>query len=422
MTYSETLEYLYSQLPVFHRVGAPAYKAGLDNIIALMDVLDNPQTTYPCLHIAGTNGKGSSSHFLASILQCAGYKVGLYTSPHLKDFSERIRVNGVPVAEGFVVDFVEKYKTNIAQIQPSFFEITVAMAFQYFAEQKVDIAVIEVGMGGRLDSTNIITPILSLITNIGFDHQAFLGNTLPAIASEKAGIIKDHVPVVISEYNPETAHVFIEKAQEMQAPIYFAEDYIKVAYRAGKMFIDENEVVPELKGGYQRKNIAGVLMATTLLSQQGWQIKPSDIKYGIENVVKLTGLKGRWQTLQESPRVVCDVAHNEAGMAELLAHIQTLAYAQLHLIMGFSADKDLDKILSKVIAIPQKPLYHFCAYNAPRSMKVADLQAWAGKYGITSTAHADVNEALRYTLSVAQKDDLILICGSVFVVAEVEGL
>jgi dihydrofolate synthase / folylpolyglutamate synthase len=427
MTYPETLEYLYSQLPVFHRVGAPAYKAGLDNIIALCTHLENPQSHYPCLHIAGTNGKGSSSHFLAAILQSAGYKVGLYTSPHLKDFSERIRVNGAPVAQDFVVDFVGKYKDLMTAIEPSFFEITVAMAFDYFAQEKVDIAVIEVGMGGRLDSTNIITPLVSLITNIGFDHQFFLGDTLPKIATEKAGIIKPHVPVVISEYHPETADVFIEKAQISQSEIYFAQDIAQVTFENGLIQYavagaGKAEVASELKGAYQQKNIAGVLTTIYLLQQQGWQITPAHIQRGLEQVVTLTGLKGRWQILQQAPLIVCDVAHNEAGIVELLAHVATLEYAQLHLLMGFSADKDLAKIFEKLTALPTLPAFHFCPYNAPRSMQVADLVQTAGKYGITGTAHADVNSALTYTKARAGKDDMILVCGSIFVIAEIAEL
>lgn len=427
MTYEETLAYLYAQLPTFHRIGAPAYKAGLGNITALCELLGNPHLAYPCLHIAGTNGKGSSSHTLASILQCAGYKVGLYTSPHLKDFSERIRVNGLPIAQDAVVQFVETHKTTIADIQPSFFEITVALAFQYFAMQKVDIAVIEVGMGGRLDSTNIITPLVSLITNIGYDHQAFLGDTLPKIAGEKAGIIKPQVPVVISEYHSETAQVFIEKAHQEQAPIYFAPDYFKVELQQGVLHykgakgwgVGKAEVVPELKGAYQEKNARGVLMTIALLKQQGWDISTKDIKNGFEQVITRTGLKGRWQILQDSPTVVCDTGHNEDGVKQVVAQINATPHARLYLILGFSADKDLHKILP---LYPPQASFHFCAYSAMRSMQVADLQAFAGKMGIHGTPHAHVNEALQHCLAIAQPEDLIVIGGSTFVVAEVEGL
>jgi dihydrofolate synthase/folylpolyglutamate synthase len=427
MTYQETLTYLYEQLPVFHRIGAPAYKAGLDNIIALCELLGNPYTQYPCLHIAGTNGKGSTSHTLASILQSAGYKVGLYTSPHLKDFSERIRVNGLPIAENVVVDFVEKYQKDIERIQPSFFEITVALAFEYFAQEKIDVAVIEVGMGGRLDSTNIITPILSIITNIGYDHQAFLGDTLPKIAAEKAGIIKTHTPVVISEYDEETAQVFIEKADKEHAPLYFAKDYFQIRVEAGEFFyqdmknlgIAHGRVVPQLKGLYQQKNIGGVLMAIALLKQQGWNITTQHIQKGIEQVITLTGLKGRWQILQENPTVVCDTGHNEDGIKQVVAQIQETPHRNLYLILGFSADKDLAKILP---LYPAQASFHFCAYSAMRSMQVNDLQVFAGKLGIQGTAHQEVNSALKHCLSIATPEDLIAIGGSTFVVAEIENL
>lgn len=427
MTYPETLAYLYNQLPAFHRIGAPAYKAGLDNIIALCEYLGNPYQKYPCLHIAGTNGKGSTSHSLAAVLQCAGYKVGLYTSPHLKDFSERIRVNGTPVEDIFVIDFVEKHKTIIEKIQPSFFEITVAMAFQYFATQDVDIAVIEVGMGGRLDSTNIITPILSIITNISFDHQLFLGDTLQKIASEKAGIIKSKTPIIISEYHPETAPVFIEKAHLSEAPIYFANDYIKltlndgtVHYKSAKGWgIGKDEATPELKGIYQRYNLTGVLMAVAILKQQGWKISAKQLKKGIENVSSITGLKGRWQILQENPKVVCDTGHNEAGIKQLMAQVAETYHEKLYLILGFSADKDIDKILA---LYPEQASFHFCAYDSPRSMHINDLQLRAGKAGIVGKTYPNVNEALKYCLSIAQPQDLILIGGSTFVVAEIENL
>ncbi len=430
MTYTETIAYLYSQLPVFHRIGAAAYKPGLGNINALCALLGNPQTKFPTIHIAGTNGKGSSSHTIAAVLQVAGYKTGLYTSPHLKDFSERIRINGVPIAENAVIEFVAKYQTDIETIKPSFFEVTVALAFCYFAEAEVDIAVIEVGMGGRLDSTNVITPLVSLITNISYDHQAFLGNTLPEIATEKAGIIKPNVPIVISEYQPETAATFIETARLAQAPIYFAQDYFKVEWVGSSLQYMKKEVeevkeehiqsvVPQLKGLYQLKNIAGVLKVLDLLEQQGLHILPAHVREGIENVTTLTGLKGRWQILQTLPTVVCDTGHNEAGVREVVAQIEATEYNKLYLILGFSADKDLSKILP---LYPTQASFHFCAYQAMRSMQVADLVAVAQTLDIIGEAHLDVNEALAYCLSKATSRDLIVIGGSTFVVAEIKKL
>ena len=427
MTYAETIAYLYQQLPVFQRIGAAAYKPGLKNIAALCALLGNPHEQYPTLHIAGTNGKGSSSHTLAAILQSAGYRVGLYTSPHLKDFSERIRVNGQPITPEAVVAFVAAHKTAIETLQPSFFEITVAMSFAYFAEQKVDIAVIEVGMGGRLDSTNIITPLVSLITNIGYDHQAFLGDTLPAIAGEKAGIIKSSVPVVISEYQTETAPVFIEKAQQMQAPIHFAQDYFEVQWVGDALQYqnlqkaDETpqKVIPQLKGLYQQKNLGGVLTVISLLQTRGFPTLPAHIQAGIEHVINLTGLKGRWQILQQNPTVVCDTGHNEAGIQAIVAQIRATPHEKLFLILGFSADKDLAKILP---LYPSEAIFYFCSYDAPRSMEVRELQRFAQNLGIEGQTYTNVNEALAACLQIAAPQDLVLIGGSTFLVAEVANL
>jgi len=429
MTYSETIAYLYSQLPVFHRIGASAYKEGLGNIEQLCTLLNNPHLQFPTIHVAGTNGKGSSSHTLAAILQTAGYKVGLYTSPHLKDFTERIRINGAQMPDNEVVAFVAKYKTDIENIQPSFFEVTVAMAFDHFAQQKVDIAVIEVGMGGRLDSTNIISPLVALITNIGYDHMAFLGDTLPKIASEKAGIIKRHTPVVVSEYQPEIAQVFIDKATEQGAPLYFAKDYYLACLTTNGIQITEagkeantslaGNYIPELKGHYQQKNIAGVLQTITILKQKGWAISPENVREGIANTIKLTGLKGRWQIIEQSPLLVCDVAHNEAGVREVVAQIEATPHQNLHLILAFSNDKDLQAILP---LYPQNAMFYFCQYEAVRSMQAVDLQSFAKKIGIQGTTHTNVNEAIQYCQTRANANDLIVVSGSIFLVAEVAGL
>lgn len=427
MTYTETVAYLYEQLPVFQRIGGAAYKPGFKNIEALCALLGNPHTKFPCLHVAGTNGKGSSSHSLAAILQTAGYKTGLYTSPHLKDFSERIRINGLPITQEAVIAFVTTHQASIEAINPSFFEITVAMAFDYFAQQKVDIAVIEVGMGGRLDSTNIITPLVSLITNIGYDHQAFLGNTLPEIAGEKAGIIKPQVPIVISEYDAETAPVFINKANSVNAPLYFAQDAFQVTLKGQTIEYQNNKItpstpyslVPQLKGHYQQKNIGGVLAVISILQKQGWNIATEHIQEGLENVVTYTGLKGRWQIIQTLPTVVCDTGHNEAGVREVVAQIKTTQYDTLYLILGFSADKDLHKMLP---LYPSQASFQFCAYKAMRSMSVGELLETASTLGIAGKAHSDVNAALKHCLAIATPQDLIVIGGSTFVVAEVENL
>lgn len=420
-TYHEALHYLYQQLPMFQRVGAAAYKPSLANTEALCTYLGNPERKFPSLHIAGTNGKGSTAHTLAAIWQSAGYKVGLYTSPHLKSFTERIRINGQNIAEAEVLAFVKDIKPKIEELKPSFFELTVALAFYYFAQQQVDIAVIEVGMGGRLDSTNIITPILSLITNISFDHQKFLGDTLPKIAQEKAGIIKAKVPVVISQYQAETAPVFRQKATDCQAPIYFAPDYIEVKSRDQQkldIYYQKEKILsnlkPDLKGTYQQLNLTGVLMACLLL-QKNWQISTKAIKEGIENVVSLTQLKGRWQLLQSNPRVICDTAHNIDGIRQVLAQVAQENPQNLRLILGFTNDKNLDELLP---LYPKEAFYYFCQFEGERRLDSRTLQAKAAQYQLSGNAFADVNQALAAAKQEANPQDLLLIGGSTFIVAD----
>ncbi|MCU0445184.1 MAG: bifunctional folylpolyglutamate synthase/dihydrofolate synthase [Microscillaceae bacterium] len=426
MNFQETIAYLFARLPMFQRVGASAYRPGLENILALCDYLGNPQQKYPTLHIAGTNGKGSTSHTLAAILQSAGYKTGLYTSPHLKSFTERIKINGADIPENQVISFVQRIQPKIDELQPSFFEITVAMAFDYFAQAEVDIAVIEVGMGGRLDSTNIIKPLVSVITNISFDHMEFLGDTLPKIAGEKAGIIKPDTPVVVSEYQTETAPVFRHQAQRNQAPIYFAHEnytikytdegsFLLDIYRAGQIWF--KELNPSLKGSYQLKNLLGVLQTIEILQKIGWQISTQSIQTGIEQAAELTGLKGRWQIIAQNPLTVCDTAHNEGGIREVVAQIAHTPHQVLHLILGFTKEKDLAKILP---LYPTGAKFYFCQFNLPRSLSAEALQQFALTLGFKSEVFANVNLALQKARSEARAEDMILVGGSTFVVAEVQ--
>ncbi len=419
--YPATLKYLYEVLPVFQRVGAVAYKADLTNTLLLCEELGNPQHQFKSVHVAGTNGKGSSSHMIAAILQSAGYKTGLYTSPHLKDFTERIRIDGKEMDQASVVDFVQRIKPSIEKIQPSFFEITVAMAFDYFVKENVDIAVIEVGLGGRLDSTNVITPLVSLITNISYDHKDLLGNTLQAIASEKAGIIKTHVPAVVSEYQQEVMDVFTDKALKENTTVDIASSRFRFDGRQvydGELlrFTDLN---PELKGGYQTKNIPGVLLTIEKLKQNGFTITDDHIRQGIEHVSTLTGLKGRWQKLGEHPLIICDTGHNEAGIREVVKQINTLSFNQLHIVVGMVKDKDITSVLQ---LLPENALYYFCQAKIPRAMEAAELSQRASEAGLTGEVIDDVNEAIAKAKDVAKTDDLIFIGGSTFVVAEIEGL
>ena len=429
MTYLETVDYLYEHLPMFSRIGAAAYKADLHNTIVLCEALDNPQNKFKTIHVAGTNGKGSTSHMLAAILQKAGYRTGLYTSPHLKDFRERMKINGEMVSEDFVVEFTERTMKLAAAIQPSFFELTVAMAFEYFAKEKVDVAVIETGLGGRLDSTNVITPILSVITNIGYDHMNILGNSLEEIAAEKAGIIKPNVPVVIGETLPETKNIFINKAAKENAPIYFASEAYEVSNIVagpGALSCDVRSTthdctesfVLELNGLYQTKNLCTVLCAEGILMEQGFVIKNDDEKFAYANTKKLTGFYGRWDVIGVSPDIILDVAHNEGGIRQLVEQLATGNNGRKsHFVLGMVRDKDISKILSR---LPKDATYYFTNAHIPRALPCEDLKEKAAGYGLHGSVHDDVNDAIRAALQRASADDVIIICGSVFVVGEVD--
>ncbi|GHN02897.1 tetrahydrofolate synthase [Cytophagales bacterium WSM2-2] len=423
-SYQQAIDYLYASLPVFHRVGASAYKADLTNTLALCEALGNPQSKFKSIHITGTNGKGSSSHMLAAVLQSAGYKTGLYTSPHLKEFTERIKINGVDVSQSFVVDFVNRMKSVLESVKPSFFETTVAMAFDYFANEKVDIAVIEVGLGGRLDSTNVITPEVSLITNISWDHMDLLGDTLERIAVEKAGIIKPNLPVVISERQEEVEKVFLDKATETKSPIVLASDKYPIRPKGGGAF----EVVTatgteiyllELKGNYQQKNLAGVLATLDELRKRGFFISQESISQGLQMTTQLTGLKGRWQKLGNNPLIVCDTGHNEAGMKEVLAQIREQKFNRLHFVLGMVGDKDLSRVLA---LLPTTASYYFCRAKLPRAMDATKLQVLARTFGLKGEVIEDVNEAIVKARQSASPEDMIFIGGSTFVVAEIENL
>lgn len=409
---------------MFQRVGASAFRKDLTNTIKLCKALNFPQHQFKSIHVAGTNGKGSSSHMLAAVLQYAGYKTGLYTSPHLKNFSERIRINGEPVEPQFVVDFVKKIRPHIEKLAPSFFEITVAMAFDYFAHHQVDIAVIEVGMGGRLDSTNVILPEVSLITNISMDHSQWLGDTMEKIAGEKAGIIKEFIPVVISERQPRIDQVFEQKALENQSTLYFAsedivlseiDDLYQLQLGTGQVL----RIEPDLTGNYQKSNVCGVLRTLDILGDRGFIIKDQHIEDGLANVVETTGLKGRWQVLNEAPKVICDVGHNEAGVVENMTQLEQQIYDRLIIIWGVVKDKDLSKILE---LLPKTAIYFFCEASIPRAMPAEELALEARIMGLKGEVVHDVNEALRLAIKSASERDLIFIGGSTFVVAELDSL
>lgn len=416
---------------MFQRVGAVAYKADLTNTISLCTALDNPQLRFKSIHIAGTNGKGSSSHMVAAILQSAGYKTGLYTSPHLKEFTERIKINGVEIDQEYIIDFVNRIKKEIEKIQPSFFEITVAMAFDYFAFHKVDFAVIETGLGGRLDSTNVITPIVSLITNISYDHMDILGYTLPAIAKEKAGIIKEGIPAVISELQAEVEPVFCAKAAEVNADIVFASKIFstkeKVNAKDSSLTLDvydQGELVfsnlnPELKGDYQKKNIPGVLMSIKVLQKLGYRITTQNIQNGIENVIKLTGLKGRWQKLGESPLIICDTGHNVDGLKDVVHQIRAQKFKNLFIVLGMVKDKDISNVIR---LLPREAYYFFCQATIPRALEAKFLAEKAKAAGLQGEVVQDVNKAIAAAKSKAGKEDFIFIGGSTFVVAEIDNL
>lgn len=402
MTYRQTLDWMFVQLPVYQQKGKKAYKAKLDGIKAFASHLNNPQEQFKSIHVAGTNGKGSSSHMLASILQEAGYKVGLYTSPHLKDFRERIRINGKPIRKHKVVEFIATHKSFLIGKQLSFFELTVGMAFDYFSEKQVDIAIIEVGLGGRLDSTNIITPEVSLITNIGYDHTDILGNTLPEIAYEKAGIIKKGVPVVVSEHQPEVASVFEDKSKEVKASLVFATEKDYPTYETN------------LLGAYQTKNIKGVLATLDLLN--GFPISNIHLEEGLLNVSINTGLMGRWQLLSENPKTICDTAHNKDGLALVLNQLKGEKFSKLHIVLGFVKEKDLDSVLS---LFPEKAQYYFCKPDIVRGLEASLLQKKALDFKLKGAIYASVKEAYDAAKVNASASDFIYIGGSTFVVAEV---
>jgi dihydrofolate synthase / folylpolyglutamate synthase len=428
--YLRTLEYLYSQLPMFHRIGQAAYKANLDNTIAICNLLQNPQHHFRSVHIAGTNGKGSTSHYLASILQSKGLKTGLYTSPHLKDFRERIKINGAMIPEKNVVAFVEKYKEDFEKIKPSFFEMTVGLAFDYFKKEKVDIAVIETGLGGRLDSTNIITPLLSVITNIGLDHQALLGDSVEKIAVEKAGIIKKNIPVVIGESNFKTKNIFVEKAKEMGAPLLFADELFSernVSYQPEKepslsadfYLKDElayKNLVSELGGLYQVKNIKTVLTAVHTLNHQNFSISETGVREGLRKVVKQTGLMGRWQVLSRWPFVVADTGHNEDGIKEVLAQVRKTPHRHLHFVLGMVNDKDIGAVLRY---LPTSATYYFCKANIPRALDEYELKQKAAAFHLQGLCYSSVKQAFEEAKLAADKNDMVLVGGSTFVVAEI---
>lgn len=401
MTYSETLDWMYAQLPMYQKQGKSAYHAKLDNIRALVDYLGHPEHKFPSIHVAGTNGKGSSSHLLASVLQEAGYRTGLYTSPHLKDFRERIRVDGIPVSEEEVVDFIREHQNFLEAQQLSFFELTVGMAFDYFAKCKVDIAVIEVGLGGRLDSTNIIRPEVSLITNIGMDHTDMLGDTIEAITREKGGIIKPGVPVVISEWQEQTASEFAHIAASMGAPISWASEKIKDDYPCG------------LLGKYQQRNVRGVIATLRLLRR--FKIDEGAIRRGLQKVVRNTGLLGRWQIVQEKPRIIFDTAHNKEGLELTMAQLLEEPYENLHLVLGFVKDKDLRPILE---LLPSEAFYYFSQLQIPRGLDVDILAEKAAAQGIKGHVFSSVEEAFNAAKIAAGRDDVIYLGGSTFTVAE----
>ena len=405
MNYNETVNWMFQQLPMYQNQGATAFRKDLTNTILLAKQLGNPERNLRCIHVAGTNGKGSTSHMLASILQEAGYQVGLYTSPHLKDFRERIKINGIEISEEFVTDFVAQHRNFFEQNNLSFFEMSVGLAFDYFKNKQVDIAIIEVGMGGRLDSTNIITPLISVITNIGLDHTYFLGNTLESIASEKAGIIKHNIPTVIGEYTAETRAVFERKAIENETTLYFASDNIYQEYDA------------PLLGNYQYHNKKTVLQTLQVLqSTTVFQIRKEDITNGFMNVIKNTGLQGRWQKLQEYPSVICDTAHNVDGLRIVLAQVLVQEFKQLHIVLGVVNDKDLDEILP---LFPKEAVYYFCKPNISRGLDAEILQKKASESSLTGKVYDSVSEAYSAAKINAAAEDFIFISGSTFVVAEI---
>lgn len=427
MNYAETLDYLYGKLPMYQRIGHAAYKADLNNTIEICRQLGNPEKKIRTIHIAGTNGKGSVSHFLASILQSAGYKTGLYTSPHLKDFRERVKINGKMISRKKVIDFLSANKEIFEKIQPSFFEMTVGLAFDYFAKEKTDVAVIETGMGGRLDSTNIIMPELSIITNIGYDHELFLGNTLKKIAGEKAGIIKRKTPVVIGETHTETKQVFIEKAKTENAEIIFADTVFEIEERkrTDKYYefdlLKKNATIlqklqSQLTGIYQKKNLKTVAAAVDMLRKKGFNISENHFRNGLKNVVSTTGIMGRWQKLSSSPLAYCDTGHNIDGIKQVLAQLALIPYTKLHFVLGMVSDKKTEPILQ---LLPKNAEYYFCRPAIPRGLSEAELLDKAIRFGLKGHAFPSVTTAYRAACSNAGQNELVFVGGSTFVVAEI---
>lgn len=433
VTYVETLAYLYEQLPMYQRVGAAGFKKGLGNTLSLAEAQGHPERGFRSVHVAGTNGKGSSSHMLAAVLQAAGYKVGLYTSPHLREFTERIRVNGCELTPDYLVQWVARWRSLFEQVQPSFFEMCVALAFSYFAEQRVDVAVVEVGLGGRFDSTNIITPLVSLITNISYDHQALLGNTLPEIAGEKAGIIKPGVPVVVSQTQPEVAEVFRREAAAQLAHLVFADQIYHAQFSAeddresglrpvglrqhGRPYLPNAEL--GLPGDYQALNLPGVLATLDELRAQGFRITEAAVRAGLRQVTKLTGLRGRWSVIGRRPLVVCDTAHNAAGLSLVMSQLQRVSHQNLHLVIGTVNDKDVPAMLA---LLPVAGIFYFCAAAIPRALPAPELAELGRLAGLNGEAYESVAAAVAAARTAAGPDDAVFIGGSTFVVAEVAEL
>jgi dihydrofolate synthase / folylpolyglutamate synthase len=426
MTYAETLDYLFTQIPVFQREGSSAYKPGLENIELLDEWCGNPHRKYPCIHVGGTNGKGSVSHLMASILQENGYKTGLYTSPHLKDFRERIRVSGQTIPKERVIDFVSNYRNTLSEnISPSFFELTTEMAFTWFAEEGVDIAVIEVGLGGRLDSTNIIQPVVSVITNISFDHIALLGDTLEKIAYEKAGIIKKDTPVVIGKADGAVKEVFERRAAEFSAPIHQADNEFRIeldkSLKGRILDVCEGSIklyngIPcALSGFYQKENAATVLSLVECLRDRHWNIRDNSVYQGFANVISNTGLRGRWETLSEHPHVICDTGHNEAGIRYVTEQLRQTPHENLHMIIGMVNDKDVNSVLK---LMPKDAVYYFTKAGIPRALPEHELAALAGKYGLHGETYPTVSSAMEAAKKKCRPNDLIFVGGSTFIVAE----
>ncbi len=422
MNYEETLDYLYNSAPLFQHIGKDAYKEGLENTYLLDEHFGHPHRKFRTIHVAGTNGKGSCSHTLAAILQAAGYKTGLYTSPHLIDFRERIRINGIPAGKEFVIDFVEKHRAFFEPLHPSFFELTTAMAFHYFAREEVDVAIIEVGLGGRLDCTNIIRPDLCIITNISFDHVQFLGNTLPQIAREKAGIIKEGIPVVIGETTPETKPVFATRAKEMHAPLVFAEEEqllhsSRMDEKGKRIYQTEDyaNLEGELGGLCQLKNTNTLLSAIRQLKQTGYQIEEADVRKGFSQVCALTGLMGRWQKLEDSPALVCDTGHNVGGISYIVEQLKHQKYEQLHIVIGMVNDKDVSGVLAM---LPKEAVYYFTKASVKRALAEKELQQLAAQAGLSGDIYPDVEAAVAAARKNAGTNDFIFVGGSSFIVAD----